>query len=41
MRLALRLALAVSPAYPADQATGFAAGEMRGFLWAEVRKQDP
>jgi hypothetical protein len=32
---------AIQGAYPADQATGFAAGEVRGFFWAEVRKQDP
>jgi hypothetical protein len=29
---------AIQGAYPADQATGFEAGELRGFFWAEVRK---
>jgi hypothetical protein len=29
---------ALQGAYPADQATGFAEGELRGFFWAEVRK---
>jgi hypothetical protein len=29
---------ALQDAYPADQATGFAAGDFHGFIWAEVRK---
>lgn len=29
---------AVQGAYPSDQATGFEAGEFRGFFWAEVAK---
>jgi hypothetical protein len=29
----------LSRAYPRDQATGFTAGDLRGFLWAEVKKR--
>jgi hypothetical protein len=29
---------ALQGAYPGDQATGFAEGDLRGFFWAEVRK---
>lgn len=29
----------LSRAYPQDQATGFAPGDLRGFLWAEVKKR--
>ncbi len=29
---------ALDGAYPSDQATGFEAGDFRGFFWAEVRK---
>jgi hypothetical protein len=28
-------------AYPADQATGFSIGDLRGFAWAEVKKTPP
>ena len=29
---------ALQGSYPSDQATGFEAGEFRGFFWAEVSK---
>lgn len=29
---------ALAEAYPEDQATGFAVGDLRGWMWAEVRK---
>jgi len=29
----------VARRYPRDQATGFAAGDLRGFFWVEVKKR--
>ncbi len=29
----------LAKAYPTDRATGYAAGDLRGFFWAEVRKK--
>ena len=35
--LAPEVTLALSSRYPEDQATGYAAGDLRGVVWAEVR----
>ncbi len=37
-RIAADLRQALATAYPEDQATGFAEGDLRGFAWAEVKK---
>jgi len=29
----------LAKAYPADRATGFAAGDLRGWMWAEVTRR--
>jgi hypothetical protein len=38
-QVAPELQQVIAAKYPADQATGFAEGELRGFFWAEVKKQ--
>lgn len=37
-RLAADVRERIATAYPEDRATGFAAGELRGWMWAEVPK---
>lgn len=37
-RIAPAVQAALEAAYPADQATGFGEGDLRGFFWAEARK---
>jgi len=38
-RVAPRVRVAIADAYPADRAMGYAEGELRGFYWAEARKE--
>lgn len=39
VRLQPRVRAALATAYPADRATGYAEGDLRGFYWAEARKE--
>jgi hypothetical protein len=32
---------ALDEAYPTDRAVGFSVGDLRGWMWAEVKKQNP